>query len=100
VAMAGTAIRKLRMTKLDVPVVLGGGIFHNDFGPFFDRIEEGLCRVAPDVRVTVLSAPPVAGAALMGLDRMGAPYASKARLRAGLTHERLARTLSAAMRED
>jgi N-acetylglucosamine kinase-like BadF-type ATPase len=100
VAMAGTAIRKLRMTKLDVPVVLGGGIFHNDFRPFFDRIEEGLRRIAPDVRVTVLSSPPVAGAALMGLDRMGAPHASKARVRAGLTHERLARTLSAAMRED
>jgi N-acetylglucosamine kinase-like BadF-type ATPase len=100
VAMAGTAIRKLRMTKLDVPVVLGGGIFHNDFAPFFDRIEEGLRRIASDVRVTVLSAPPVAGAALLGLDRMGAPDTSKARLRAGLTHERLARTLSAAMRED
>jgi len=100
VTMAGTAIRKLRMTKLDVPVVLGGGIFHNDFPPFFDRIDEGLRRVAPDVRVTVLSAPPVAGAALLGLDRMGAPEASKARLRAGLTHERLSRTPSAAMRKD
>jgi N-acetylglucosamine kinase-like BadF-type ATPase len=100
VAMAGTAIRKLRMTKLDVPVVLGGGIFHNDFAPFFDRIEEGLRRIASDVRVTVLSAPPVAGAALLGLDRMGAPDASKARLRTSLTHDRLARTLSAAMRED
>jgi N-acetylglucosamine kinase-like BadF-type ATPase len=100
VAMAGTAIRKLRMTKLDVPVVLGGGIFHNDFGPFFERIEEGLRRVAPDVRVTVLSAPPVAGAALLGLDRMGAPDASKARLWADLTHDRLARTLSATMKED
>jgi hypothetical protein len=100
VAMAGTAIRKLRMTKLDVPVVLGGGIFHNDFAPFFDRIEERLRRVAPDVRVTVLSAPPVAGAALLGLDRMGASEDSKARLRAGLTHERLSRTLSVAMRED
>jgi N-acetylglucosamine kinase-like BadF-type ATPase len=100
VAMAGTAIRKLRMTALDVPVVLGGGIFHNDFAPFFDRIEEGLRRIAQDVRVTVLSAPPVAGAALLGLDRMGASEASKARLRAGLTHDRLARTLSVAMRED
>ena len=100
VAMAGTAIRKLRMAKLDVPVVLGGGIFHNDFAPFFDRIEEGLRRIAPDVRVTGLSAPPVAGAALLGLDRMGASEGSKARLRAGLTHERLSRTLSVAMRED
>jgi hypothetical protein len=59
-----------------------------------------LRRIAPDVRVTVLSAPPVAGAALMGLDRIGAPDSSKTRVRAGLTHERLARTLSAAMRED
>jgi N-acetylglucosamine kinase-like BadF-type ATPase len=100
VSMAGTAIRKLRMTELDVPVVLGGGIFRNDFPPFFDRIEEGLRRIAPDVRVTVLSAPPVAGAALLGLDRMGAPDASKTRLLDGLTHERLDRTLSASMKED
>jgi N-acetylglucosamine kinase-like BadF-type ATPase len=100
VAMAGTAIRKLRMNELDVHVVLGGGIFYNDFAPFFDRIDAGLRRIAPEVRITVLSAPPVAGAALLALDRLGTPEAAKARLRAGLTHERLSRTLSAAMRED
>ena len=34
VAMATTAIRRLRMQKLDVDVVLGGGIFRTDDGAF------------------------------------------------------------------
>lgn len=89
VALAGTAIRRLRMTKLDVDVVLGGGIFRNDDAPFFDRILRGLEAVAPKVRVQTLTAPPVIGAALIGLDRRGAPRTAQARLRRSLTHERL-----------
>ncbi len=89
VAMAGTAIRRLGMSGLDVHVVLGGGIFRNRFGPFFQRIEEGLRAVAPDVRVMVLTAPPVVGAALIGLDQIGSRASAKARLRAALTHKRL-----------
>ncbi len=100
VAMAGTAIRKLGMTRLDVHVVLGGGIFHNEFPPFFERIEQGLLDVAPDVLVMVLNAPPVAGAALLGLDRLGASDEAKATLRAGLTGGRLAPALGSSMRED
>lgn len=88
--MATAAIRTLRMTRLDVHVVLGGGIFHNTFDPFFDRIEDGVHRVCPTARITVLSAPPAVGAALLGLDRLGASAAAKARVRAALTHERLA----------
>ena len=42
--MAATAIRRLRMTRLDVDVVLGGGIFRNDDAPFFERIDAGLAR--------------------------------------------------------
>ncbi len=41
------------------------------------------------MRVRVLTAPPVIGAALIGLDRLGASRAAQARLRRGLTHERL-----------
>ncbi len=89
VAMAGTAIRRLRMTKLDVDVVLGGGIFRNDDLPFFQRIREGLEAVAPTVRVTVLAAPPVVGAVLLGLDTLGTTKEASARVRAALTHERL-----------
>ena len=89
VTLAGTAIRRLRMTKMDVDVVLGGGIFRNDDERFFERIRHGLQEVAPAVRVLVLTAPPVIGAALIGLDRLGAPLAAQARLRRSLTHERL-----------
>jgi len=93
VSMAGAAIRKLRMTKLDVHVVLGGGIFRNGFGPFFARIEEGLCGIAPAATVTILEAPPVAGAALLGLDHLGASKAARARLRAALTERPPGKTL-------
>ena len=89
VAMAGTAIRRLRMTRLDVDVVLGGGVFHNDDEPFFVRIRQGLSAVAPHSQIRVLTAPPVLGAALLGLDRLGARTAALRRARGGLTHERL-----------
>jgi N-acetylglucosamine kinase-like BadF-type ATPase len=89
VVMAGTAIRKLRMTRLDVDVVLGGGIFRNDDDEYLGRIRSGLQAVAPDVRICVLTAPPVIGAALMGLDRIDAPRTAPRRVREGLTHERL-----------
>lgn len=85
VSMAGTAIRRLRMTRLDVHVVLGGGIFRNGFAPFFERIEDGLCGIAPAASVRILEAPPVAGAALLGLDHTGASRAAGTRLRAALT---------------
>ncbi len=91
VLMTGAAIRKLRMTKLDVDVVLGGGIFHNRFAPFQERIQEGLHRVCPRARITVLSAPPLVGSAMLALDQIRASKAAKARARAALTHHRLSR---------
>ncbi len=89
VLMAGAAIRRLGMTKLDVDVVLGGGIFRNRFDPFFARIEEGLHEVCAHARMAVLTAPPLVGAAILGLDRIGASAAARARARTALTHERL-----------
>jgi N-acetylglucosamine kinase-like BadF-type ATPase len=90
VLMAGAAIRRLRMSRLDVDVVLGGGVFRNRFPRFFERIDEGVRCVCPAARITVLTAPPVIGAAMLGLDRIGASAAAHARARAALTHERLA----------
>jgi N-acetylglucosamine kinase-like BadF-type ATPase len=89
VTMAGTAMRRLRMTRLDADVVLGGGIFRNRDQRFFRRIEEGLHAVAPAARTRVLEDPPVIGAALMGLDRLEAPRAAHTRVRRALTHARL-----------
>lgn len=89
VTMATTAIRRLRMTKLDVHVVLGGGIFRNGLPTFFQRIEDGVRSVAPEATVAMLMTPPVVGAALLGLDRIGASRGAKVRVRAALTHDAL-----------
>jgi N-acetylglucosamine kinase-like BadF-type ATPase len=89
VTMAGTAIRRLRMQRLDVRVVLGGGVFRTEDHAFFDRIRSGLREIAPAAEVRVLTAPPVAGAAMMGLDKLGASKGALARVRRSLTHERL-----------
>ena len=74
---------------LDVDVVCGGGLFHRDAPAFLQRIRSELVRLAPAARLTQLTAPPVVGAALLGLDRLGAPPGAAEGLRATLTHERL-----------
>jgi N-acetylglucosamine kinase-like BadF-type ATPase len=99
VAMATTAIRRLRMQRLDVPVVLGGGIFRTDDRAFFDRIDHGIHTVAPDARCTVLTDPPVVGAAWLGLDRIASPRTAYARAGRALTHARLATHTDASRKE-
>jgi N-acetylglucosamine kinase-like BadF-type ATPase len=69
VAMAGALIRRLRMTELDPEVVLGGGVFAADDPAFYAWIEAGIQAVAPRATIVRLTAPPVLGAALLGLDR-------------------------------
>jgi hypothetical protein len=56
---------------------------------FLERIAAGLARAAPRCRLLQATAPPVVGAALLGLDRLGAGPAAAERLRATLTHDRL-----------
>ena len=90
VTMAATAIKRLRMQRLDVDVVLGGGIFGNADPVFFERIVTGIHEVASAAHLRVLTAPPVVGAAMMGLDLIGGSRAAQARVRDALTHERLA----------
>lgn len=87
--MATTAMRRLRMTKLDPDVVLGGGIFSNRDAAFFERIDVSIHAVTPRANVYVLTHPPVIGAALLGLDSLSAPQAAHSRARRSLTHERL-----------
>ncbi len=89
VAMAGAAIRRLRLTSADPDIVLGGGLFRTTDPAFLDRIERGVSGIASRARCTVLSAPPVVGAALLGLDRLGMDGPAAGRLRSTLTHDRL-----------
>jgi N-acetylglucosamine kinase-like BadF-type ATPase len=89
VTMAGTAIRRLGLEGEDVEVVLGGGVFRRDDSAFLGRIRAGIAALAPAATVRRATAPPVVGAALLGLDRLGAGPAAAGRLRATLTHDRL-----------
>jgi N-acetylglucosamine kinase-like BadF-type ATPase len=86
-AMATALIRRLRLTGRDVEVVLAGGVFRTEDVRFYDRIDLGIRRVAPDARLVRLKVPPVLGAALLGLDRLHdgtTPPAVDARIRGAL----------------
>jgi hypothetical protein len=63
-------IRRLRLTRLDPEVVLGGGVFRTPDVAFRARIEAGVHAIAPRATVVRAAAPPVAGAALLGLDHL------------------------------
>ena len=91
VTMTATAMRKLRMTALDTHVVLGGGVFRNRYAPFTRRMEGGIRAHAPAASITVLHAPPIVGAALLGLDKIGATRTAKRRVVETLTHGRFGR---------
>jgi N-acetylglucosamine kinase-like BadF-type ATPase len=89
VTMAGTAIRRLGLTGAEVDVVLGGGVLRRDDPAFLERIRGGIVGVASAARVRQATGPPVVGAALLGLARLGAPPTAAERLRATLTDDRL-----------
>jgi N-acetylglucosamine kinase-like BadF-type ATPase len=75
VAMAGAMLRRLRLTRLDPDVVLAGGVFRNDEPAFWERLRSGIRAIAPGASVARSVAPPVAGAALLGLDELLSPGA-------------------------
>jgi N-acetylglucosamine kinase-like BadF-type ATPase len=70
VAMAGAMIRRLRLRRLDPDIVLGGGVFRATDAVFYERIDAGVRAIAPRARLVRPIAPPVAGAALLGLDEL------------------------------
>jgi N-acetylglucosamine kinase-like BadF-type ATPase len=92
VAMATAAIRRLRLVGEDVDVVLGGGMFHAQDPAFVGRIERGVHDVAPRARVAGLDAPPVLGAALIGLDEIDAGDGAASMMRASLDRETIGET--------
>ena len=49
------------------------------------RIERGLREVSPSIVLRQTSQPPIVGAALLGLDAVGASAAAQARVRAELS---------------
>ncbi len=84
-AFVRAAIVRLELADEPVEVVLGGGIFDTRDTAFHDRVTAGIRAVAPRAVLVRLDAPPVLGAALMGLDVIGARPEALASLRAALT---------------
>ena len=72
VLLGVSAIRRLGLTRSPVEVVLIGSVWKTDDAAFHARVRDGLLTVAPGARIERLHEPPVLGAALIGLDLLGA----------------------------
>jgi N-acetylglucosamine kinase-like BadF-type ATPase len=81
VAMAVAMIRRLGLTGQAVPVILGGGMLTARDPMLTDGIAAGLAARAPGAFLHIVDVPAVAGAALLGLDHVGAPVSAEERLR-------------------
>jgi N-acetylglucosamine kinase-like BadF-type ATPase len=78
------AVVRLDLRDEAVEVVLGGGIFETSDAAFHARVAAGVHAAAPRAILVRLDAPPVLGAALMGLDAENAPASSVSALRQAL----------------
>ncbi|MGW2343725.1 N-acetylglucosamine kinase [Streptomyces sp. NPDC001661] len=81
VSMATVALRRLDLLEEQVPVLLGGSVLAAQHPQLNDRVATLLSAQAPHALPRVVSEPPVLGAALLGLDGVGAPTETHRRLR-------------------
>jgi N-acetylglucosamine kinase-like BadF-type ATPase len=81
--MAVAMIRRVGLARRPFDVVLAGGVFQNHDDEFLARLGAAVRVVAPQARLAPLHSPPLVGAALLGLDRIGpgVSRAAEARLR-------------------
>ena len=85
VALARVALTRLELTQEPVEILLGGGLLRTADGRLVDAVRAGLEDVSPQLTVHATASPPIVGAALLGLDELGASPAAKARAREELT---------------
>jgi N-acetylglucosamine kinase-like BadF-type ATPase len=79
--MALVAMRRLDLVRLDTEVVLGGGLLMARNDRLVRGIAERVRAESPGAQVGVVDVPPIAGAALLGLDHLGLPQEAHNRLR-------------------
>lgn len=80
VAMARVALQRLELQDERTEVLLGGGLLQGD-GRLTSAVVEELLRLAPRATVAAPESPPIVGAALLGLDAIGAGPDAQARAR-------------------
>ncbi|WP_369271094.1 N-acetylglucosamine kinase [Streptomyces sp. R11] len=81
VTMATVALTRLDLLEESTPVLLGGGVLAARHPQLIDTIHDLLTTRAPKAVPTVVTASPVLGAALLGLDAVGALPEVHVRLR-------------------
>jgi N-acetylglucosamine kinase-like BadF-type ATPase len=85
VALVRAAFTRLRLGDEPVEVLVGGGLMRFADARLIERIELGLKAVSAGIVLRRTSQPPIVGAALLGLDALGAGVAAQDRLRAELS---------------
>jgi N-acetylglucosamine kinase-like BadF-type ATPase len=82
VALSTVALARLDLLGEQAPVLLGGSVLTARHPELDEHIGKLMAAKAPKAVIDVVTAPPVLGAALLGLDHTGAPAEARARLRA------------------
>jgi N-acetylglucosamine kinase-like BadF-type ATPase len=87
--LALTTLRRLGMldADADADVVLGGGVLRSGDARLLDGIAARLAEDAPRARIHLVTQPPIVGAAILGLEHLGAGHAAVERLRAEFAAE-------------
>ncbi|HEY2578928.1 MAG TPA: BadF/BadG/BcrA/BcrD ATPase family protein [Streptosporangiaceae bacterium] len=83
--MALAAMRRLNLLGLATPVVLGGGLVTARDPLLTAGITSRLAAQAPHAAIRIIDVPPIAGAAMLGLDQVNAGPDAQARLCAAYT---------------
>ena len=81
VAFVRVALARIGPLGEPAEIVLGGGILGARDPLLNGAVDAGLAGLGVPLFTTVVDSPPVVGAALLGLDRVGAPPSAHARLR-------------------
>lgn len=85
-ALAIAALRRLDLVTTPAAVVLGGGVLRSQDLLLHEVIRGLLASAAPLAEITVVTDPPVVGAALLGLAKLGATPGAEERLRVYWRH--------------
>ena len=91
VALARVALTRLDLADQPVEVLLGGGVLQDVDGDLLAAIQSQLAQIGSAVTVRPTASPAIIGAALLGLDELGADDPTQERLRRelGAAFERL-----------
>jgi N-acetylglucosamine kinase-like BadF-type ATPase len=84
VVLARVALERLGLLGQPVEVLLGGGLLQASDGRLLGAIEAGLHEVEPRIVVRQAGSAPIVGAALLGLDELGAGAEAQQRARSEL----------------